>query len=134
MNKLYTIVILFIFFTTIDSITAQTGIKNTSQNTQVLDKLPEFSGGEGALMKYIASNVQYPKLAIEKKISGIVIVSFVVNEKGKVIEAKLTQKVSPCLDKEALRVVNSMPKWKPGEKDNKPVKAIMQIPVNFRMK
>ncbi len=134
MNKLYTIVILFIFFTTINPITAQTDIKNTHQNTQVLDKLPEFPGGEGALMKYIASNVQYPKLAIEKKISGIVIVSFVVNEKGKVIEAKLTQKVSPCLDKEALRVVNSMPKWKPGEKDNKPVKAIMQIPVNFRMK
>lgn len=134
MNKLYTIVIIFIFFTTVNTITAQTDVKKTQQNTQVLDKLPEFPGGEGALTKYIASNVQYPKLAIEKKISGIVIVLFVINEKGKVVEAKLKQKVSPCLDKEALRVINSMPNWKPGEKDNKTVKSIMQIPVNFRMK
>ncbi len=93
--------------------------------------MPEFPGGEVALRKFIATSVKYPVIAQENGIQGRVYISFVVNTKGKVIDVKIARGVDPNLDKEAIRVVNSMPAWKPGKQRGKAVKVSYTVPINF---
>ena len=93
--------------------------------------MPEFPGGEEALRKYIAQSVKYPVIAQENGIQGRVYVSFVVNTKGKVTDVKIARGVDPNLDKEAIRVVNAMPAWKPGKQRGKAVKVSYTVPINF---
>ena len=78
------------------------------------DQLPEFPGGIQAMMKFLSTNIKYPVEAQKKGISGRVIVQFVIMEDGTLDQAKVIRGVDPLLDEEALRVVKSMPKWKPG--------------------
>ena len=100
----------------------------------VIEEKPEFpGGGVGALLKWIAKNTLYPQAAQDNRIKGKVIVQFIIDVDGSVTEVQLMNKVNPLLDAEALRVVKSMPKWKPGKQKGKPVRVIFQIPINFTL-
>ncbi len=100
---------------------------------EVAEVPPAFPGGETALMKYISDNVKYPKVAAENNIQGKVIVQFVVDNTGKVVDSKIARKVEPSLDAEALRVINSMPNWIPGKQGGQNVSVRYYVPVNFRL-
>ncbi|MGL5545734.1 MAG: TonB family protein [Tannerellaceae bacterium] len=97
-----------------------------------VEDMPEFPGGPGELMKFIASHVKYPAVAVEKKIQGRVVVQFIVSKTGQVVDAKIARGVDPSLDAEALRVVSSMPKWKPGSQRGVPVNVKYTVPVQFK--
>jgi protein TonB len=93
--------------------------------------MPEFPGGEAALRKYIANSIKYPVIAQENGIQGKVFVTFVVDKDGSITQAKVVRGVDPSLDKEALRVVNSLPKWVPGRQRGNPVKVSYTVPISF---
>lgn len=97
----------------------------------IVEDMPEFPGGDLALRKYIAQAIKYPVIAQENGIQGKVYVNFVVNTDGSVTDAKIARGVDPSLDKEALRVINSLPKWKPGKQRGKPVRVSFTVPINF---
>ncbi len=99
----------------------------------VVENMPEFPGGQAALMQFLAKNIKYPTIAQENGTQGRVIIQFVVNRDGTIVDARVARGVDPYLDKEALRVVNSMPKWKPGMQRNKPVRVKYTVPVMFRL-
>lgn len=100
----------------------------------VVEDLPSFPGGKAALARYIAKNIKYPEDAIKAGKSGTVYVIIRLNEKGEVEEAKVKKSLYPSLDKEALRVVKSMPKWNPGKQDGKPVSCDIDLPIEFKLK
>ena len=97
----------------------------------IVEEMPEFPGGELALRKFIANAIKYPVIAQENGIEGKVYVNFVVNANGWVSNAKVIRGVDPSLDKEALRVVNSLPLWKPGKQRGKPVRVSFSVPISF---
>ena len=97
------------------------------------EDMPDFPGGQAALMQYLAKNIKYPTIAQENGTQGRVIVQFVVNKDGSIVDAKVVRSVDPYLDKEALRVINTMPKWKPGMQRGKPVRVKFTVPVMFRL-
>jgi len=99
----------------------------------IVEKMPEFPGGDLELRKYIAQNVKYPNIARENDIQGKVYVRFVVTEKGTVENVQIARGVDPLLDKEAIRVVESLPKWSPGEQGGKKVKVWYTVPINFQL-
>jgi protein TonB len=99
----------------------------------VVDEMPEYPGGENALRNDIASEVKYPEEAKKNKIQGKVYVTFVVNEQGKVDDAKIARGVDLLLDGEALRVIKSLKTWKPGKEKGKAVKVAFTIPINFAL-
>ena len=99
----------------------------------IVEDMPEFKGGEKALLKYIADHVVYPEIAKENDIQGTVYVKFVINEKGKVTNVGLLRGVDPLLDKEAIKVIESLPDWKPGKQSGKNVKVSMQVPIKFQL-
>ena len=100
----------------------------------VVRQMPEFTGGEQALMDYIIKNVTYPEDAKKSGLQGRVLVSFIVNKEGKVIDAKIVQGVDPSLDQEALRVISNMPNWTPGKEKGEMVAVQYTIPVKFALK
>lgn len=100
----------------------------------IVDNMPDFPGGQAALMKYLAKNIKYPPLAQERDIQGRVIVQFIVNKNGKVSDARVVRGVDRHLNIEAVRVINSMPDWKPGIQHGKPVRVRLTIPVIFRLR
>lgn len=113
---------------------SQTVEKEEEQTVfSAVDEMPEFPGGESALMKYLQEHVNYPTAARENGIQGRVFVYFIVNEDGSISDVKVEKSVDPDLAKEAVRVVQSMPKWKPGRKDDKNVRVNYTIPVTFRL-
>lgn len=95
------------------------------------DTYPEYPGGNEAMMNFIMNNLRYPESAMNSGKEGKVIVSFVVNKDGSIKDVKTKKSVDAALDAEAVRVVSSMPKWKPAEKDNKKVNCEMVLPINF---
>jgi len=97
----------------------------------IVEEMPEFPGGTAALQKYLAESVKYPVIAQENGIQGRVYVQFVINSKGEVTNATVLRGVDPSLDREALRVVQSMPNWKPGKQRNRPVRVSYTVPINF---
>lgn len=99
----------------------------------VADEMPEFPGGMAACMEWLQKNIRYPIEAFAKKEQGRVIVQFVVEENGEVRQLQVVRGVTPSLDGEALRVVATMPKWKPGKVDGKPVKVKYTIPIAFNL-
>ena len=98
-----------------------------------VEEMPEYPGGDEALRTDIASNVKYPEEAKKNGIQGKVYVSFVVDEEGKVIKAKIERGVEPSLDKESLRVINELKTWKPGKEKGKAVKVAYTIPINYAL-
>ena len=97
----------------------------------IVEEMPEFPGGQLALRTFIAQSIKYPVIAQENGIQGKVFVNFVVAKDGSITNAKIFRGVDPSLDKEALRVVNSLPKWKPGKQGGKPVRVSYTVPINF---
>ena len=95
----------------------------------VVEEMPEFPG----LMEYLMKNVSYPKSAFDANIQGRVLAQFVVDKEGTVRGAKIIKSVDPALDNEALRVINSMPKWTPGRQNGKLVNVKYTIPVTFNL-
>ena len=100
----------------------------------VVESMPEFPGGQQALFKYLSENVKYPVIAQENGIQGRVICQFVVNKDGSIVDVEVVRSGGdPSLDKEAIRVIKSMPKWKPGKQRGKPVRVKYTVPVNFKL-
>ena len=99
----------------------------------IVEDMPEFPGGELALRKYIAENVRYPEMAKENDIQGTVYVRFVVDTDGSVSNVEVLRGVDPLLDKEAKRVVETLPKWKPGRQRGKAVKVSHSVPIKFAL-
>ncbi|MDY6121798.1 MAG: energy transducer TonB [Porphyromonas sp.] len=100
----------------------------------IVEQQPEFPGGTAALMKWLSTNVRYPEVAIENNIQGRVIVSFVVEKDGSTTDVKVVRGVDPALDKEAIRLASSMPKWSPGKQRGKPVRSRFTLPVAFQLR
>ena len=99
----------------------------------VVEEMPSFPGGNGALMSYLSSNVKYPVVAQENGVQGRVIVSFVVERDGSISDVKVARSVDPSLDREAQRVVKSMPRWTPGKQNGQTVRVKYTVPVVFRL-
>lgn len=97
----------------------------------IVEEMPEYPGGEDALRQFIAQHVEYPPIAQENGIQGKVYVTFVVSADGSVKNAKVVRGVDPVLDQEALRVVNTMPRWKPGKQRGKDVNVSYTVPISF---
>ena len=97
----------------------------------VVEEMPNFPGGEEALVKFLATNVKYPVVAMENGIQGKVFVQIIIDENGKVIEPKILRGVDPVLDQEAIRVVTAMPAWKPGKQRGRNVRVSYTVPINF---
>lgn len=98
------------------------------------DVMPQYPGGESALSDFVSNHIEYPQQAMDDNANGTVTVSFVVDEKGKVIDPKVVgQTPGHGLDQEAMRVVQNMPAWKPGTVKGKPVKTRLQLPIVFKV-
>ena len=100
---------------------------------QVVDSMPEFPGGNVALLKYLRENIKYPESCKEQHVQGTVILQFVVCQDGSIAEPKVAKSVHPDLDKEALRVISGLPEWKPGLHRGKPVRVRFTLPVQFKI-
>jgi protein TonB len=100
----------------------------------VVEEMPMFPGGDPALLAYIAANTQYPEIAKENNIQGKVIVRFCVTSKGGVNQVSVLKGVDPELDKEAIRVVTTLPTFKPGKQGGKPVPVWYMVPIAFTLK
>ena len=99
----------------------------------VVEKQPEFPGGTTALMKFLGDNIKYPVIAQENGIQGRVITNFVVERDGSISDVQVVRGQDPSLDKEAVRVIKTMPKWAPGQQRGKPVRVRFTLPVVFRL-
>ena len=99
----------------------------------VVENMPIFPGGDLGLMKFIQKNVKYPAIAKEYNITGKVYVSFIVDKSGSVTNVKIVRGVDKNLDAEAVRVVKSLPKYKPGKQRGKSVRVMFTIPINFTL-
>lgn len=107
--------------------------KSTDEVFFIVEEMPEFPGGDLELRKFIAQSVKYPISAQEKKIQGKVFITFIVEKDGSIGDAKIVRSVDPALDQEALRVVKSLPKWKPGKQKGATVRVSYTIPINFKL-
>lgn len=110
--------------------------KNPNRNDDIFDvveEMPAFPGGQTAMMQYLAKNVRYPAKAHQERIQGRVIVKFVVDKDGTVIQPTIARAVSPELDAEAIRVISAMPKWTPGKQRGKEVRVKFTVPIAFKL-
>ena len=99
----------------------------------VVEQMPSYPGGMGALMQYLSSHIKYPAIAEENGIQGRVICTFVVERDGSITDVRIAKSVDPSLDKEAMRVVSTMPKWIPGKQNGSAVRVKYTLPVTFRL-
>ena len=100
---------------------------------EVVEQMPSFPGGDAALMAFLSKNIKYPVVAEENGIQGRVIATFVVERDGSITDVKVVKSVDPSLDKEAVRVLKSMPKWIPGKQNGSAVRVKYTVPVTFRL-
>ena len=100
---------------------------------EVVDEMPEFPGGVAKMNEYLGNNIVYPNYAIENNIEGRVIVEFIVNADGTLTNLQIKRSIHESLDNEALRVVKSMPKWKPGKLHGKQVRVKYVLPISFNL-
>ena len=98
-----------------------------------MDEMPEFPGGMGACLKFLMANTEYPEKAKAQKVEGKVSVKFVVEKDGSISNPQIIKGGNPLLNDEALRVVNSMPKWKPGKQRGKVVRVGYTVPIIFKL-
>lgn len=99
----------------------------------VVEQMPMYPGGDAALMGYLRDNIKYPTVAAENGVQGRVVVGFVVERDGSITDVNILRGVDPSLDREAMRVVKSMPKWTPGKQNGSAVRVKYQVPVSFRL-
>lgn len=121
------LVLLFSFMTS----TAQT--KKNDMVFDVVEVMPQFPGGQIAMLQYLMKNIKYPEQAVKEGIQGRVTVRFIVEKDGSISDVKPVLSVHPLLNKEAVRVVESMPKWSPGKNNGKPVRVRFNLPVMFKL-
>ena len=95
--------------------------------------MPQYPGGDAALMQYLSSHIKYPVIAEENGIQGRVVCTFVVEKDGSITDVRVVKSVDPSLDKEAVRVIKSMPKWIPGKQNGSAVRVKYTVPVTFRL-
>lgn len=109
--------------------------KNEEENKvfDVVEEQPSFPGGQGALMAWLRDNIKYPVVAAENGIEGKVIVQFVVGKNGSISNVKVVKSIDPSLDREAVRVVSSMPSWTPGKQNGTSVNVRYTLPVTFKL-
>ena len=100
---------------------------------EAVEQMPQFPGGEAELMKYISNNIKYPTMAMENNIQGRVVVQFVVTKSGKIGEVKVVRSKDPDLDKEAVRVVKSLPNFIPGKMNGQAVNVWYTLPITFKL-
>ena len=100
---------------------------------EVVEQMPSFPGGDAALMSFLSKNIHYPAIAEENGIQGRVVATFVVERDGSITDVKVVKSIDPSLDKEAVRVLKSMPKWIPGKQNGSPVRVKYTVPVTFRL-
>ena len=99
----------------------------------VVEQMPMYPGGDAALMGYLRDNIKYPTVAAENGVQGRVVVGFVVERDGSITDVNIVRGVDPSLDREAMRVVKSMPRWNPGKQNGSAVRVKYQVPVSFRL-
>ena len=117
-----------------DEAIRETGETEDDQPFLIAETMPSFQGGDlNTFRNWVQQNVKFPQIALENGIQGRVSCSFVVNKDGSIVDAEVIRGVDPSLDKEALRVINSMPKWSPGKQRGKPVRVKYTVPVTFRL-
>ena len=109
------------------------GSAGKDKTYDVVEVMPQFPGGSAAMMQYLMKNIRYPEESFKNNIQGRVIVSFTVGKDGSISDAHVMRHISPQLDAEALRVINTMPNWTPGMQDGKPVAVKYAVPVTFRI-
>ncbi len=107
--------------------------KEETKVFDVVEQMPQFPGGPQALFEYLSSHIKYPVVAEENGVQGRVIVTFVVERDGSITDVKVAKSVDPSLDKEAQRVVKSMPRWIPGKQNGAAVRVKYTVPVTFRL-
>jgi len=100
----------------------------------IVEEMPSFPGGEAELFKYLGKNIKYPQMATDAGISGVVYVTFVVDKDGKIRDAKVLRGIGGGCDEEAVRVVKSMPTWKPGKQRGKSVTVQYNLPIRFTLR
>lgn len=102
-------------------------------NFRIVQQMPEFPGGGSAFIQWLTRQLRYPPLAQSQKIQGRVVVSFIVNKDGSIADVKLEKSINALLDREALRVIRMMPRWKPGVHNNQPCRTMVAVPVVFKI-
>lgn len=112
---------------------AGTGPIDSNRTFEVVEQMPQYPGGNGALMQFLSSNIKYPTIAAENGVEGRVTVRFVVSKDGSIKDVKVAKSVDPALDKEAVRVVKSMPNWIPGKQNGRAVNVYYNVPVTFKL-
>ncbi|MBR1447206.1 MAG: TonB family protein [Prevotella sp.] len=100
---------------------------------EVVEQMPDFPGGQSALRNYLSQNLRYPPIAEENGIQGRVVCQFIVERDGSVSSVHVVRSVDPSLDKEAMRVINSMPRWVPGKQNGKAIRVKYTLPITFTL-
>ena len=124
---------LILGFTTLTTARAQNTDTPCGKVFHVVEQMPQFPGGQAAMMKFIADSLRYPSVACENRIEGRVVVQFVVDCEGNILNPLVVWSVDPLLDREAIRLVKLMPKWIPGRQNGKPVNVTCLIPIRFKL-
>lgn len=132
---LFVLVLLLSVHTVMHAQSNQSTERNASDEKifDVVEQPPSFPGGQAALMSYLSKSVKYPEEALKDNVQGRVIVGFIVEKDGSVSNAKIIRSVDSALDKEAIRIVMSMPKWTPGRQNGRNVRTKYNVPVNFKL-
>ncbi len=107
--------------------------KDQKDGFVAVEEMPKFPGGHDAMVAWINANLKYPSEAVKAKITGKVLVNFEVSSKGKVRNVQVIKSINPLLDAEAVRLIKSMPDWKPGMQSGKPVNVQFRVPVEFKL-
>ncbi|MFA4180559.1 MAG: energy transducer TonB [Prevotella sp.] len=118
---------------TAKEIVAEEGPQYEEKPLDIAEVMPSFPGGDAAMMQWLSVNITYPPIAEENGVQGRVIVRFYVGKDGAIYNPKVLRSVDPSLDKEALRVVKSMPRWIPGKQKGEPVAVYFTLPVTFQL-
>ena len=112
---------------------AQTSDVSTSPVSAIVEEMPQFPGGDAALNKFLSDSIRYPKLARESNIEGLVVVQFIVDADGKITNVHTLRDLGGGCGEEAIRVVLSMPQWRPGKQNGKPVAVQFNLPIHFAL-
>ena len=134
MKKFIIMALMAVFGLTTVSAQKTVVAKKNQKVFDVVEQMPEYPGGQAALIEYISNNVKYPDDAAKKKVEGKVFVTFVVDTDGKITDVSLMRKVFPSLDAEAIRVISAMPNWIPGKQKGQVVRVKYTVPIMFRLK
>lgn len=114
-------------------VTGNTVKPDSTEIYTIVEEMPDYPGGSAALNEFIIKNLVYPETARRDSVAGKVFMNFIVNESGKIENAKILRGLTDDINNEALRVINMMPEWKPGKQNGKNVKVSYNLPLNFKL-